>query len=163
MAIWVSSSRAIPSSTYLLRRKIGDDSFPCSRSGTLGELHDLRLQCARNDHKNHHGYLPRLFTVYHSPFPPSIYTMTTIQEPSSSTLNDFNGLVKNLHDIIDTIASQVVNTIDDRDPSLVSDGPSPPAPSELLSLFRKFMKLSYKFSSYATSRLEYLTMIAGAF
>jgi len=89
--------------------------------------------------------------------------MTTIQEPSSSTLSGFNGLVKNLHNIIDAIASQVVNTIDARDPSLVSDRPSPPAPSELLSAFRKFMKLSDEFSSYATSPSEHLTMIAGAF
>ena len=89
--------------------------------------------------------------------------MTMIQEPSSSTLNDFNGLVKNLHNIIDTIASQVVNTVDGRDPSLVSDRPSPPAPSELLSVFRKFMKLSDEFSSYATSPSEHLTMIARVF
>jgi len=89
--------------------------------------------------------------------------MTTVQELSSPTLSDFNTLVKNLHNIIDTIASQVVNTIDARDPSLVSDRPSPPASSELLSAFRKFMKLSDEFSSYATSPSEHLTMIAGAF
>ena len=89
--------------------------------------------------------------------------MTTIQEFSSPTLRDFNGLVKNLHNIIDTIASQVVNTMDARDPALVSDRPSPPATSELLSAFRKFMKLSDEFSSYATSPSEHLTMIAGAF
>ena len=89
--------------------------------------------------------------------------MTTIQELSSPTLRDFNGLVKNLHNVIDTIASQVVNTIDARDPSLISDRPSPPASSELLNAFRKFMKLSDEFSSYATSPSEHLTMIAGAF
>jgi len=105
----------------------------------------------------------RLFAVYHSPLPPSVYAMTTIQDHSSPALTDFNGLVKNLHDIIDAIASQVVNTINDRDPSLVSDRPSPPTPSELLSASQKFMKLSDEFSSYATSPSEHLTMIAGAF
>ena len=89
--------------------------------------------------------------------------MTTIQEPSSPTLRDFKGLVKILHNVIDTIASQVSNTIDARDPSLVSDRSSPPASSELLSAFRKFTKLSDEFSSYATSPSEHLTMIAGAF
>jgi len=57
--------------------------------------------------------------------------MMTIQEHSSSTLGDFTGLVENLHNIIDAIASQVVDTVGARDPSLVSDRPSPPAPSEL--------------------------------
>lgn len=89
--------------------------------------------------------------------------MTTIQEPSSRTLDDFNGLVKNLHNVIDAIASQVSNTIDARNPSLVSDRPSPPASSELLDAFRKFTKMSDEFSSYATSPSEHLTMIAGAF
>lgn len=90
--------------------------------------------------------------------------MAMIQEqPSSTTLGDFNTLVKDLHSVIDTIASQVANTIDARDPSFVSDKPSPPAPSELLSAFRKFTKLSDEFSSYATSPSEHLTMIAGAF
>ena len=90
--------------------------------------------------------------------------MTMIQEqPPSPTLRDFNDLVKNLHNVIDTIASQVVNTIDTRDPSLVLDKPSPPASSELLSAFRKFTKLTDEFSSYAASPSEHLTMIAGAF
>ncbi|KAF9646659.1 S-adenosyl-L-methionine-dependent methyltransferase [Thelephora ganbajun] len=90
--------------------------------------------------------------------------MTVVQEQSSSSaLEDFNALVKNLHKVIDTIASQVVATIGTRDPSLVSDKPSPPASSELLSAFRKFTKLSDEFSSYATSPSEHLTMIAGAF
>jgi hypothetical protein len=90
--------------------------------------------------------------------------MTTIQEqPSPHTLKDFNALVKNLHNVIDAIASQVSDTIDVRDPSLISDKPSPPASSELLSAFRKFTKLSDEFSSYATSPSEHLTMIAGAF
>ena len=90
--------------------------------------------------------------------------MTMIQEePFSSTLGDFNALVQNLHNVIDTIASQVVNTIEARDPSLVSDKPSPPASSELLTAFRRFTKLSDEFSSYATSPSEHLTMIAGAF
>lgn len=90
--------------------------------------------------------------------------MTETQEqPSSSSLKDFTALVKDLHNVIDTIASQVTNTIDSRDPSLVSDKPSPPASSELLSAFRKFMKLSDEFSSYSTSPSEHLTMIAGAF
>ena len=89
--------------------------------------------------------------------------MTTFQEATSPALQDFTCLVKNLHNIIDTIAFQVVSTIDARDPSLVSDRPSPPAPSELLSAFRKFMKLSDEFSTYATSPSEHLTMIAGAF
>lgn len=86
-----------------------------------------------------------------------------IQEQPSSVLGDFCALVKNLHNVIDTIASEVVNTIDVRDPSLVSDKPFPPAASQLLSAFRKFTKLSDKFSSYATSPSEHLTMIAGAF
>lgn len=90
--------------------------------------------------------------------------MTETQEqPSSSSLKDFTALVKDLRNVIDTIASQVTNTIDSRDPSLVSDKPSPPASSELLSAFRKFMKLSDEFSSYSTSPSEHLTMIAGAF
>ena len=90
--------------------------------------------------------------------------MTTIQEQSSPpTLKDFNALVKNLHNVIDAIASQVSDTIDTRDPSLISDRPSPPASSELLSAFRRFTKLSDEFSSYATSPSEHLTMIAGAF
>ena len=90
--------------------------------------------------------------------------MTETQEQSSSSsLKDFTALVKDLHNVIDTIASQVTNTIDSRDPSLVSDKPSPPASSELLSAFRKFMKLSDEFSSYSTSPSEHLTMIAGAF
>ena len=90
--------------------------------------------------------------------------MTTIQEqPSPPALKDFNALVKNLHNVIDAIASQVSDTIDARDPSLVSDKPSSPASSELLSAFRRFTKLSDEFSSYATSPSEHLTMIAGAF
>lgn len=90
--------------------------------------------------------------------------MTVIQErPPSPALMDFCTLVEKLHDVIDAVASQVVNTIDARDPSLVSDKPSPPASSELLNAFRKFTKLSDEFSSYATSPSEHLTMIAGAF
>ena len=90
--------------------------------------------------------------------------MTTIQEqPSSPALEDFNALVRNLHNVIDVIASQVANTIEARDPSLVSDKPSPPASSELLSAFRRFTKLSDDLSSYATSPSEHLTMISGAF
>jgi len=90
--------------------------------------------------------------------------MSTIQEQHSSpTLKVFNVLVQNLHNVIDNIASQVANTIDARDPSLVLDKPSAPASSELLSAFRKFAKLSDEFSSYATSPSEHLTMIAGAF
>ena len=90
--------------------------------------------------------------------------MTAIQEqPSSPALEDFNALVKSLHNVIDTIASQVANTIEARDPALVSDKPSPPASSELLNAFRRFTKLSDEFSSYATSPSEHLTMIAGAF
>ena len=61
--------------------------------------------------------------------------MSAVQERSSPALEDFNALVKNLHNAIDVIASQVVDTIETRDPSLVSDKPSPPAPSELLSAF----------------------------
>ena len=89
--------------------------------------------------------------------------MSTVQEPSPLVLEDFNALVKNLHSAIDVIASQVVNTIEARDPSLVSDKPSPPASSELLIAFRRFTKLSDEFSSYATSPSEHLTAIAGAF
>lgn len=90
--------------------------------------------------------------------------MTMIQgQPPSPAIEDFNVLVRSLHDAIDSIASQVVNTIEARDPSLVSDKPSPPASSELLSAFRSFTKLSDEFSSYATSPSEHLTMIAGAF
>ena len=89
--------------------------------------------------------------------------MSTAQELSSPVLQDFNALVKNLHNAIDVIASQVVDTIENRDPSLVSDKPSPPAPSELLSAFRGFTKLSDEFSSYATSPSEHLTTVAGAF
>ena len=88
---------------------------------------------------------------------------TSQEQPSSPALKDFNALIKNLHNVIDTIASQVVNTIDTRDPSVVSDKPSPPASSELLSAFRKFMKFSDELSSYATSPSEYLMMIGGAF
>ena len=87
----------------------------------------------------------------------------TQEQPPSPALRDFCALVKNLHDVIDAVAFQVVNTIDARDPSLVSDKPSPPASSELLSTFRKFTRLSDEFSSYATSPSEHLTMIAGAF
>lgn len=89
--------------------------------------------------------------------------MATVQAPPSPPLKDFSALVKNLHNVIDIIASQVINTIDIRDPSLVSDKPSPPAPSQLLNAFRKFTKLSDEFSSYATSPSEHLTVIAGAF
>lgn len=90
--------------------------------------------------------------------------MTMTQEqPPSPLLGDFHVLVNSLHSVIDTIASQVANTIDARDPSLVSDKPFPPASSELLNAFRKFTKLSDEFSSYATSPSEHLTMIAGAF
>ena len=90
--------------------------------------------------------------------------MTTTQEqPSSPALKEFNTLVKNLHNVIDTIASQVTNTIDTRDPSVVSDKPSPPSSPELLSAYRKFMKFSDELSSYATSPSEYLIMIGGAF
>lgn len=89
--------------------------------------------------------------------------MSTVQEPSPLVLEDFNALVKNLHNAIDVIASQVVNTIEARDPSLVSDKPAPPASSEFLSAFRKFTKLSDEFSSYATSPSEHLTAVAGAF
>ena len=89
--------------------------------------------------------------------------MSMIQEPSSPVLQDFNALVRNLHSVIDIIASQVVDTIETRNPSLVSDKPSPPASSELLGAFRTFTKLSDEFSSYATSSSEYLTMITGAF
>lgn len=90
--------------------------------------------------------------------------MTVVQKlHSSPTLEDFNALVKNLHNVIDTIASQVAHTIDARDPSLVSDKPSPPASSKLLTTFRKFIKLSDEFSSYASSPSDHLTMIAGAF
>lgn len=102
----------------------------------------------------------RLVLSYTLPLP--VRTMTTTQEQLSS-LKAFDALVKNLHGVIDAIASQVVKTIDARDPSIVSDKPSPPASSELLSAFRKFMKLSDEFSSYATSPSEHLTMIAGAF
>ena len=86
--------------------------------------------------------------------------MTQERPPS---LGDFRALVKNLHEIIDAVASQVVNTIDARDPSLASDKPFPPTSSELLTAFRKFTKLSDEFSSYATSPSEHLTTIAGAF
>ena len=90
--------------------------------------------------------------------------MTAIQgQPSSPALEDFNALVRSLHNVIDTIASEVSSTIEARDPALVSDKPSPPASSELLSAFRRFTKLSDEFSSYATSPSEHLTMIAGAF
>jgi len=90
--------------------------------------------------------------------------MTTTQEQAPSpALKDFRALVENLHGAIDIIASQVVSTIDARDPSLVSDKPSPPASSELLNAFRRFTKLSDEFSSYASSPSEHLTMIAGAF
>lgn len=90
--------------------------------------------------------------------------MTTTQEQAPSpALKDFHALVENLHGAIDIIASQVVSTIDARDPSLVSDKPSPPASSELLNAFRRFTKLSDEFSSYASSPSEHLTMIAGAF
>jgi hypothetical protein len=82
---------------------------------------------------------------------------------SSPGVGEFIALVSNLHTVIDTITSQVLNAIDARDPSLVSDKPSPPASSELLNAFRKFTKLSDEFSSYATSPSEHLTMIAGAF
>ena len=88
---------------------------------------------------------------------------TTQEQPSSPALKDFNALVRNLHDVIDTVASQVANTIDTRDPSVVSDEPSPPASSELLSAFREFMKFSDELSSYATSPSEYLIMICGGF
>ena len=90
--------------------------------------------------------------------------MTVTQElPPSPALRDFRALVNNLHEVIDTIASQVIDTIDARVPSLVSDKPFPPASSELLSAFRKFTKLSDEFSSHATSPSEHLTIIAGAF
>ena len=85
------------------------------------------------------------------------------ERPSSSTLEEFNALVTDLHNVIDTIASRVATTIDARDPSLISDKPSPPASSELLGAFRRFAKLSDEFSSYATSPSEHLTIIAGAF
>ena len=88
---------------------------------------------------------------------------TSQEQPSSPTLKDFNALIKNLHNVIDTIASQVVNTIDTRDPSVVSDKPSPPPSLELLSAFRKFMKFSDELSSYATSPSEHLIVIGGAF
>ena len=88
---------------------------------------------------------------------------TTQEQPSSPALKDFNALVKNLHNVIDTIASQVANVIDTRDPSVVSDKPSPPASSELLNAFRKFMKFSDELSSYATSPSEHLIVIGGAF
>ena len=88
---------------------------------------------------------------------------TSQEQPSSPALKDFNALVKNLHNVIDTIASQVVNTIDTRDPSVVSDKPSPPPSLELLSAFRKFMKFSDELSSYATSPSEHLIVIGGAF
>jgi len=89
--------------------------------------------------------------------------MTTIQEQPSPTLKVFNDLVQDLHNAIDTITSQVTNTIDARDPSLVSDKSFTPASSELLNAFRKFVKLSDEFSSYTTSPSEHLTMIAGEF
>ena len=88
---------------------------------------------------------------------------TSQEQPSSPALKDFNALIKNLHNVIDTIASQVVNTIDTRDPSVVSDKPSPPPSLELLSAFRKFMKFSDELSSYATSPSEHLIVIGGAF
>ena len=88
---------------------------------------------------------------------------TTQEQPSSPALKDYNALVKNLHNVIDTVASQVANTIETRDPSVVSDKPSPPASPELLNAFRKFMRFSDEFSSYATSPSEYLMMIGGAF
>lgn len=85
------------------------------------------------------------------------------EQPPSPALRDFCALVNNLHEVVDTIASQVVNTIDARAPSLVSNKPLPPASSELLNAFRKFTKLSDEFSSHATSPSEHLTMIAGGF
>jgi hypothetical protein len=88
---------------------------------------------------------------------------TTQEQPPSPALRDFCALINNLHEVIDTIASQVASTIDARDPSFVSDKPFPPASSELLTAFRKFTKLSDEFSSHATSPSEHLTMIAGAF
>ena len=87
----------------------------------------------------------------------------TQEQPSSPALKDFNALVKNLHNVIDTVASQVANTIETRDPSVVSDKPSPPASPELLNAFRKFTRFSDEFSSYATSPSEYVMMIGGAF
>ena len=88
---------------------------------------------------------------------------TTKEQPSSPALKDFSALVRNMHDVIDTVASQVANTIDTRDPSVVSDKPSPPPSLELLSAFRKFMKFSDELSSYATSPSEHLIIIGGAF
>ena len=112
----------------------------------------------------------RLATTYCDPTlhplftPAPSRTMTMTQEqPSSPVIEDFNVLVRDLHNAIDIIASQVVSTIEARNPSLVSDKPSTPASSELLSAFRAFTKLSDEFSSYATSPSEHLTMIAGAF
>ena len=87
----------------------------------------------------------------------------TQKQPPSPTLKEFEALVKNLHDTIDTIASQVANTIDDLDPSLVLDKPSPPASFKLLSAFRKFTRLSDEFASYATSPSEHLITITGGF
>ena len=110
------------------------------------------------------GCLPSVFSILHFVRSSANPVMTAIQEQlSSPILSDFTALVANLHNVIDTIASQVINTIDARDPSIVSDKPSPPASSELLNAFRRFTKLSDEFSSYATSPSEHLTMIAGAF
>lgn len=73
--------------------------------------------------------------------------MATVQEqPPFPILKDFNALVTNLHSAVDTIASQVVNkvvnNIEARDPSLVSDKSSPLASSELVSAVQRVTSLT---------------------